>query len=339
MVKPDIFVSVIVPLQNAEMYVVDYVKELAELLEIHFKDYEIILIDNVCTDTTPVLIVELQQNVQNILCFRLARRVDLDLALTAGLDNCIGDFIITLNPIYDPPHLIPPMVTLGQQGNDVVYGVYTDATFQSQRGFLARALSKQLHRYFQTITGNTIPENFFNYRLLSRQVLNYLLQNEDRHRLLRIIPALGGFRHTQLTYEPLNRPGYPHKTSFLADFVNGIDIIFSASVKPLRLVTVTALSMGVLNLLYTVYILLIAAFKTDVAEGWITLSLQSAGMFFLLSLILAILAEYIFRMMENMYKRPLYQITEERLSNILTHRKRLNVVSSEENSSTQRDSF
>jgi hypothetical protein len=70
-----------------------------------------------------------------------------------------------------------------------------------------------------------------------------------------------------------------------------------------------------------------------VAEGWITLSLQSSGMFFLLSLILTILSEYIFRMMESMYKRPLYQVTEERFSNVLTQRQRLNVVSSEKDDS------
>lgn len=321
--KKDIFVSVIVPVSNAAAYISDYIKELAEVLETQFKDYEIILVDNACVDETPSIIATLQQTVQNILYFRLSRSGELDIAITAGLDNCIGDFIITLNPLSDPPPLIPEMVTLSQQGYEIVYGIYTT---QTQQSFLFNWLYKRFHYLFQNMTGSSLPENFTTYRLMSRQVLNYVLQNEDRHRLLKVIPALGGFKHITLNYVSLE---HAPRTPTLTALLKGIDVIFSSSIKPLRLVTFTALTMGMLNLLYTLYIVLIAVFKENVAEGWITLSLQSSGMFFLLSLILAILSEYIFRMMESMYKRPLYQITEERMSNVLTQRQRLNVVSSE----------
>jgi glycosyltransferase involved in cell wall biosynthesis len=332
MTRQDIFVSVIVPIDNAASYIADYVKTLAHLLETHFKDYEIILVDNACIDETPAILATLQHTIQNILYFRLSRSGDMDIAITVGLDNCIGDFIITLNPLYDPPHLIPEMVTLGQQGYEIVYGVYTTDS-QTQQGFWFHWLYKKFHAIFQNMTGSTLPENFSTYRLMSRQVLNYVLQHEDRHRLLKVIPALGGFKHITLNYVSLDYYGAPRKTPILTALLKGLDVIFSSSIKPLRLVTFTAFTMGMLNLLYALYIVFIAIFKDDVAEGWITLSLQSSGMFFLLSLILTILSEYIFRMMESMYKRPLYQVTEERFSNVLTQRQRLNVVSSEKDDS------
>ncbi|OQW90394.1 MAG: hypothetical protein BWK79_20015 [Beggiatoa sp. IS2] len=320
--KKDVFVSVIIPVFNAAPYITAYIEALAQIVENQFKDYEIILVDNACVDETLTVITTLQQTVQNILYFRLSRSGELDIAITAGLDNCIGDFIITLNPLCDPPELIPEMVTLGQQGYEIVYGIDTT---QTQQRSLFNWLYRKFHRIFQNMTGSSLPENFSTYRLMSRQVLN---QNEDRHRLLKVIPALGGFKHITLNYIPLNPTD---RTPVFTALFKGLDIIFSSSIKPLRLVTFTALTMGILNLWYALYIVLIAVFKENIAEGWITLSLQSSGMFFLLSLILAILSEYIFRMMENMYKRPLYQITEEKVSNVLTHRQRLNVVSSEKN--------
>ena len=330
MSKQDVLVSVIIPLHNAVSYISDYVHELGEILENHFKNYEIILIDDGCTDETVSTIYTLQTELKNLLLFRLSRHFGVDIALTAGLDNCIGDFVITLNPITDPVTLIPEMVSLGQQGHEVVYGVmHSDMINSQQRGKFAHFLYQKFYQYFDKLTDSAIPENFSSYRMCTRHVLNYVLQHEDRHRLLKVIPALAGFKHTQVTYMPLMRAGYSQTTPLLPALFKGIDIIFSTSIKPLRIVTFTAIGMAVLNMLYTVYILLIALFKQDVAEGWITLSLQSTGMFFLLSVILAILSEYIFRMMESTHKRPLYQITEERFSGVLTHRQRLNVVSSE----------
>lgn len=34
------------------------------------------------------------------------------------------------------------------------------------------------------------------------------------------------------------------------------------------------------NLLYSIYIMLIALFKHDIAPGWVSMSLQQSGMFF-----------------------------------------------------------
>ena len=36
-----------------------------------------------------------------------------------------------------------------------------------------------------------------------------------------------------------------------------------------------------MNIIYSIYVLIIALVKTNVGEGWITLSLQQSGMFFL----------------------------------------------------------
>jgi glycosyltransferase involved in cell wall biosynthesis len=315
-------VSVVVPVHNASAYLQAFVQELSAVLAGHFQDYEIILVDNASSDDSVALVESLQKALQNLLLLRLARRVDNEVALSAGLDNCIGDFVITLDPACDPPELIPQMVQLARQGKEIIYAVAET----QRRGALPGWLQHKFYDAFQGITHSTVPDNFSTYRLLTRRLLNFVLQNEDRHRLFKVIPALAGFPHAELAYRPAGtRPATPLPLALF----KGLDIIFSISIKPLRLVTFTALVMAALNLLYTVYVLFIALFKENVAEGWITLSLQTSGMFFLLSLILAILAEYIFRMMESMQRRPLYQIAEESYSKVLTHQRRLNVVSSE----------
>jgi hypothetical protein len=74
-------------------------------------------------------------------------------------------------------------------------------------------------------------------------------------------------------------------------------------------------------------VFLINLFKRDVAAGWTTLSLQNAGMFFLLFLILAVVTEYVGRILNETRERPLYYIAEEANSSVLiAGRDRRNVV-------------
>jgi polyisoprenyl-phosphate glycosyltransferase len=99
------------------------------------------------------------------------------------------------------------------------------------------------------------------------------------------------------------------------------------STRPLRLVGWLALLAAFLNLAYIGYVFAVRIFKTRVAEGWMTLSLQNAGMFLLLFLILAVVTEYVGRILDETRERPLYYIAEEANSSVMVpSAERRNVV-------------
>ena len=74
---------------------------------------------------------------------------------------------------------------------------------------------------------------------------------------------------------------------------------------------------------------LIALLKPDVAPGWVTLSLQQSGMFFLLSAILFVLTEYMIHTMRWNMRGAEYFIDSERTSSVLSRRHKLNVERAE----------
>ncbi|MGB5718902.1 MAG: hypothetical protein WBN81_17640, partial [Gammaproteobacteria bacterium] len=119
---------------------------------------------------------------------------------------------------------------------------------------------------------------------------------------------------------------YPSKV--LMGIRRAMGILLLASPHPMRFVTLMALMGGFLNLLYAIYIVIIAIVKEDVAEGWTSLSLQNAGMFFLICLILAMLAEYLFSLLGNAIGYPIYQITSESTSSVIERRTDLSVLNS-----------
>jgi hypothetical protein len=76
---------------------------------------------------------------------------------------------------------------------------------------------------------------------------------------------------------------------------------------------------------YSVYVVLIWAFKEDVAPGWVSLSMQQSGMFFLISLVLLVLSEYVLEISRKANSGPAYYIANELTSAKLTRKERLNV--------------
>ncbi len=93
----------------------------------------------------------------------------------------------------------------------------------------------------------------------------------------------------------------------------------------MRLVTTLSLFGAIANVVYSAYVIAIGLFKADVAPGWVTLSLQQSGMFFLISLVLLVLGEYILQMASLSNEGPSYNVGQEFTSAVITRRERLNI--------------
>jgi dolichol-phosphate mannosyltransferase len=104
-------------------------------------------------------------------------------------------------------------------------------------------------------------------------------------------------------------------------------MVIAHSLLPLRIATLLGVAASFLNLLYLGYILAVVIVKQRIAEGWLTTSLSHTVMFLVLFLILAVLAEYIGRTLEEAKDQPLYFIERESSSAVSCYDKsRLNIV-------------
>ena len=93
----------------------------------------------------------------------------------------------------------------------------------------------------------------------------------------------------------------------------------------MRLVTSISLFGALANLIYSIYVVAIFLTKADVAQGWVSMSLQQSGMFFLISLVLLVLGEYILHMASLSNEGPLYHVGQEFTSARITRREKLNI--------------
>lgn len=326
--KSDVLVSVVSPIRNAESWIVSYLKEISALLTDQYKDYEIVLVDNASTDHTVEVVEQLQQELRNIQLYSLARPIPHESAFVVGLEQAIGDVVVALDAAYDPVDPIPDMVNVNADGIDIVYGLRSD---RLQRSFsIYHGLTRSFFRLYRFITKENLPIAVSTLRLYTRRALNSFLDNSDRYSLFAVIGAFSGLRYRTFNYERLNRTGKPVNQSYSEAVLRAFRLFFLSSHYPLRFLSLTALLGAFLNVLYSIYVVFVNIFKAKVAEGWTTLSLQSSVMFFLLFTILAVLSEYVARLVINSQNRPFYLITRESKSLVLLRKHDINVTRSQD---------
>jgi glycosyltransferase involved in cell wall biosynthesis len=309
--EKNIVVSILCPLHNDAEILSAFLSELSEVMRRSFEFYEIILIDDGSQDDTAAVLAGLFQNTERLRCLTLSRQNGREVAISAGLESAIGDFVVIMLPRTDPPSLVPDFVRACREGDGLVTGI---SKTPKRAGFLSLLGSRLFHGYCRRYLGFDFQENTTDFRCLSRNVVNAVTRFHDRHRYLRIFTARIGFRHQTISYRLLERGGKIPPESLLTEINHAIEIVVANSKHPLRFVSRLGLFLSALNALYIGYIVAIFLFKRQVAEGWTTSSLESATMFFFLFLILAVLCEYAGRILEESQDRPLYFISEEKNS-------------------------
>ena len=308
------FVSVVVPLADDADILESFVRDLLGVLRAGWQNYEVVLVDDGSRDGTRERVLGLLETHECLRYLRLSKRVSDEVAMLAGLDGVIGDVVVVLEPESDPPALLPRFVEAARSSGGVAFGVRTTSSEQS---WLYRVLRRRFVRLAAWMLDLDLPVDATLYMAFTRQALNAVGQIKDKSRALRIFGAVVGFPREQIAYAPEPRRTPQRRKSVREGLERGVSLIVTNSTRPLRWVALLGLLASVLNVVYLVYVLLIAIFKSHVAEGWITQSLSVSGMFLLLFLILSVLAEYVGRLLEESRDRPSYFIAEERQSAVL----------------------
>ena len=314
MVASDCFVSVVAPLYNDSAIVESFILDIVKTLRNNYAHYEVVLIDDGSNDDTVDKVNGMLSKYECIRLIRLSRTFGQEIAISAGIDSVIGDFAVIMLPDSDPPELVPHIVEQSRDGSGIVFGI---RKHRAKEPLLLKGGASLFYWFSHRILKLNIPKNTTHFRVLSRKSINALIQMKDRLRYLQTLSAYVGYSNQSFVYEPLERRARPRKKSIWEALNLAINIIVTNSTFPLRLVSWLGLAVSALNLLYIGYVVLNFFFNDHLAEGWVTRSLQNSVMHFFLFLILAVLSEYIGRLLNESKDRPLYYVLDELNSSVM----------------------
>lgn len=329
MATSNCFVSVIAPLFNDSQIVAAFVAEVMQVLRNNYADYELVLVNDGSEDDTLDQVFLILKQYECIRLISLSRSFGTDVAISSGLDSVIGDFIVVLLPESDPPQLIPELIQQAQNGKDILVGVRKN---RLDEPLWMRIGANSFYWLCRRILKIPLLKNTTQFRVLSRQVVNAITQIEDKHRYLRLLSSYVGYRSQTFRYELIRRYRKPKTKSFVELIDLALQVIVVNSSRPLRFASYLGLLGSIINVVYIGYIILVYLLKDHVAEGWVTLSFQNAVMFFLISLVLTILCEYVCSLLDKLKGWPAYYIADEKTSSVLiADRERRNIVKDSEN--------
>ena len=324
MATSDCFASVVAPLYNDADIAEAFVLDVIAVLEKHYENYELVLVDDGSTDGTAACVTALLQAKRCIRLVRLSRRFGRDVAISAGLDAVIGDFVVVLLPESDPPELIPEFIERCRTGAGIVYGIRAHRPAEP----LYLSIGTRLfYWYFNRVVGVDLPRNSTDFRAYSRQTVNAITRIKDRLRYLRTFGGYVGFGGQPLVYEPRPRRERVRGRKPGEALGLAINMTVANSTQPLRIVSLLGLALSAACGLHVVYVLLTRLLSKHLAEGWTTQQLFVSVMFMFLFVMLATLCEYMGRLLGEVKDRPLYFVLEERTSSVLlVDESRKNVV-------------
>ena len=317
-----VFLSVVYVVRNRGDQLESILENAYSCLTSLVSDFELIIVDNASDDASVGVLKKLtgQAGLPNLQVYALTKEVGGDTASWVGLENALGDFVAVIDPLIDDIAFLPQMLDNAVSGADVVFANNKQKPPRSYAYRAAHAVFNVLYKFFN---GVHLAKEAPHYRLLSKRVISFILQHPQPAVTYRHLPATGGFARINMEYSA--KPMATNTKKLGESIDRGMRLLVSTTQMPMRLVTSVSLFGAAANLIYSGYVVAIGLFKVDVAPGWVSMSLQQSGMFFLISLVLLVLGEYILHMAALSNEGPLYHVGQEFTSARMIRREKLNI--------------
>lgn len=297
--------SVVIPCHNEEDVLEALRSRLIPVCEPTGQPFEIILVDDGSSDQTRQILTQFQAEDPRFVAVLLSRNHGHQLALTAGLSIARGARILVLDAdLQDPPELLPKMMAAMDDGYEVVYGLrrsrYGETMFK-------KATAAAFYRLLDRMIDVRIPVDAGDFRLISRRVLNILLQMPEQHRFIRGMISWIGLPQIAVDYDRDERFAGETKYPLGRMIRFALDAIMGFSVLPLKLATWMGFALAALSVLLSFYVL-VNWFNGFVLEGWtstILVILMTGGVQLF---VVGLLGEYVGRLYIQSKGRPLFVI-------------------------------
>ncbi len=301
--------SVVIPCFNEEESIRELHRRVTGVCEAApVSSYEIILVDDGSRDQTPEIMRELVAQDDHLVIVDLSRNHGHQLALTAGLFQARGDYVLVLDAdLQDPPELLMPMLERARAGVDVVYGKRDQRDGETAFKKLSASLFYRLLSY---LSDTPIPRDVGDFRLMSKAVVEQFKNMPEQHRFVRGMIAWIGFKQEEFSYQRAPRFAGETKYPFHKLVAFAFDAISSFSIKPLRVSLLFALFGVGLAFLLALYALYAHFTDSSMTAGWASLATIITFFASLQLICIGVIGEYIGRTYMQVKKRPLFIVRE-----------------------------
>ncbi|MEA2914689.1 MAG: polyisoprenyl-phosphate glycosyltransferase [Bradyrhizobium sp.] len=301
-------VSVVVPVYNGARLVERLVREVAASL--NGEPYELLLIEDGSQDSSWDAIVTAASLSPDVKGFRLSRNFGQQIAVSAGIAQARGKYVIVMDcDLQNPASAIPEILRSLRAGNELVY------TVSKTRNNTRDALTSQLFWFVLTriFKASVVKHQLMMKGMTSKMARIYDSYPEATRTVAGIVGDIG-YRHAVIEVENARRGEGKSNYGFFKRFDLMIDMIISIAAAPLKILIYAGLAGFIATLLASIYFLAAALFHS--APSGVTVVALAVFLFgSLMTLMLGIVGVYLANIYAEVRRRPLFLIAEETRSN------------------------
>ena len=281
----DNMISIVVPVYNEEENLPELLRRLFSVMEELKRPFEIILVNDGSKDSSlPIMLMSRKDHPDTLRVIDFNGNFGQHTAILAGFKSSRGDFVITLDAdLQNPPEEIPKLISLLDEGHDVV------GTVRQKRkdSFFRRYASKFVNKLMNKVTGFSIHDYGCMLRGYSRGIVDIINECGE---VSTFIPALAqkfAVNPIEIEVSHSAREKGESKYSLFRLIRLQFDLMTAFSIFPLQMITILGaviFAAGILSLSLNL-----------ILSGMIMASIGVTG-------------EYIGRIYQEVRKRPRYVI-------------------------------
>lgn len=306
-------ISVVVPCYNEEEAIPYFYKEIC-VVEKNMSEFEfeIIFVDDGSKDQTLEIAKGFAEIDNQIKFISFSRNFGKEAAIYAGISKSTGDYVVIMDvDLQDPPRLLPEMMkAIKKEGFD---SVATRRVSRKGEPPIRSFFARRFYRIINRISKTEIVDGARDYRLMTRQFANSLLEIKEYNRFSKGLFGWVGYKTKWLEFENVERVAGETKWSFWKLLLYSIEGIVAFSIVPLSIATISGLLFCLLAFLFVIIIFLRALIFQDPVAGWPSLACIILFVGGVQLFCMGILGEYLAKTYLEVKDRPIYICKETNL--------------------------
>ncbi|MFL2059882.1 glycosyltransferase family 2 protein [Marinilactibacillus psychrotolerans] len=300
--------SIVIPCYNEEDMISLFYNEVEK---VNFPlEKEFLFIDDGSSDRTLEELKKLAEKNQNVNYISFSRNFGKEAALFAGLKESKGDYVVVMDvDLQDPPELLVEMYeSIINEDYDCVG---TRRASRHGEPPIRTIFAKSFYKIMSKISDTEIVDGARDYRMMSRQMVDSILQVNEYNRFSKGIFSWVGYKTKYLEYENKERAAGTTTWSFWGLLKYSIEGIIAFSDAPLSIASFIGTFTFILSLIMALMITIRTVIFDNPTQGWTSLMVIILGLGGLQLLCLGILGKYVSKTFMETKRRPLYFIKEK----------------------------
>ena len=275
--------------------------------------YELIFVNDNSTDNS-LEILKGELHIGDILIINMSRNFGVSECVVAGMNYSSGEAIVYMDSdLQDPPEVILNMVESWRNYPDADV-IYTTRRSRANEHWLKMLLTKIGYRFINAISDIELQVDSGDFKLLSRRVVNHIIQLKEDRPYMRGLVSWVGFKQVQVYY---NRDGRFDGSDNTKMRVLSKKVIYywldraliSFSDAPLKLMLFLGVSLSFISLLYILVVIAQKLLNLSV-PGWAAIMSSILFLGGIQIMMLGFIGLYIGSIFKETKKRPMYIIKD-----------------------------